>query len=254
MIKELLKEVDNILLSAEEQKIHSSIGKDVKISADFNLNKIICDYITTNTTYPILSEEVEDSQDWSAIKGKYWIVDPLDGSLNFSREIPLYCVSLALFQGQQPLAGMIYDPIRRELFLGASEPCELADFTGCRLNGEAISVSSTETPGKGVITTGFPSYRDYSKESLNRFLVKVQRWKKVRLLGAAALSLAWVSAGRVDAYFEEDIRIWDVAAGVALVKAAGGTFHIEKGSGVNFVVCVATNNIIDTSKIIGDND
>jgi myo-inositol-1(or 4)-monophosphatase len=111
--------------------------------------------------------------------------------------------------------GAIFDFNRNEVFTGIVG-------AGAWLNGAPMRVSDTAQVGQAVLCTGFPVAMDYSAASLSRFVRLVQQYKKIRLLGSAALSLAYVAAGRVEAYFEQKIRPWDVAAGVAVVRAAGG--------------------------------
>ena len=93
-----------------------------------------------------------------------------------------------------------------------------------------MSVSNTKEKAQAILATGFPSYREFSDESLREFIEQVQMYKKIRMFGAAALSLAYVACGRVDVYIESDIMLWDVAAGLALVCAAGGTYQLENSS------------------------
>ena len=106
-----------------------------------------------------------------------------------------------------------------------------------------IKVSKIDKKEEAVICTGFPSGRKYDAGSLHAFIKRIIGWKKVRLLGSAALSLAWLGSGRVEAYIEEDIRIWDVAAGLAIVKAAGGEIEFQIRKEKNFVTVKAKNNL-----------
>jgi len=177
---------------------------------------IILDHLKRESEFSILSEEsgMFEGKDHRLI----WIVDPLDGSLNYFRGIPLCCISIGLWQEDKPVAGIVYDFNRTEIFAGI-------DGEGAWLNGERIAVSSIPDKEKAALCTGFPANTDFSTESLMAFVQKVREYKKVRLLGSAALSLAYVAAGRADAYMENDIMLWDVAAGIALVKASGGLVH-----------------------------
>jgi myo-inositol-1(or 4)-monophosphatase len=127
---------------------------------------------------------------------------------------------------------------------------EICNIKGARLNGEKIETSPVKNKNQGVICTGFPSWRDYGTDSLSRFVRKVQEWKKVRMIGSAALSLAWVACGRVEAYMEEDIRIWDVAAGLALVRAAGGEIYFKTNISANFVTAAAANSYISIKELL----
>ena len=174
----------------------------------------------------------------------------MDGTLNYSRSIPISCISIALWQRQKPVIGIIYDFYHDEMFTGAVEQSPIHGKVGAWLNNEPIMTAHVQDKKQGVICTGFPSWRDYGNESLYRFIKKVQGWKKVRLIGSAALSLAWVACGRVDAYMEEDIRIWDVAAGLALVKAAGGNVYFKANERSNFITAIATNRHIPIKELM----
>ena len=113
-----------------------------------------------------------------------------------------------------------------------------------------IFVSTVATTQQSVLATGFPVKREYDSGSLNKFINQVQQFKKIRMIGSAALSLAYVASGVYDAYYEEDIMMWDVAAGVALVKAAGGDYFLKPGKKENSVVCGATNGAISISSLV----
>ena len=196
----------------------SSQGRDIKLKADRESERMILGALE-QTPYPILAEESGQVGNIDPDQPT-WIVDPLDGTFNFSRLMPLCCVSIALVRGNRSLLGVVYDFNRNELYSGI--PSENKAF----LNEAPMSVSSTTDRGQACLATGFPVNRDYSAEALSGMLELFQSFKKIRMIGAAALSLAWVSCGKVDAYFEEDIMFWDVAAGLALVEAAGGFVEV----------------------------
>ncbi len=145
-----------------------------------------------------------------------WVIDPLDGTLNFAHGFPVCCVSIALLRGLAPLIGGVYDPFREEFFLAEAG-------RGATLNGRRIRVSRVRKIEDGLLATGFPYDRDvratlYS-EWVRRFLCRAQ---DLRRGGSAALDLAWVAAGRLDGYWELRLNPWDVAAGLLLVREAGG--------------------------------
>ena len=152
--------------------------------------------------------------------GYQWIVDPLDGSLNFSRSIPICCISIALWKGVEPLLGVIYDFNRDECFVGLVN-------SKCELNKKEITTSNVKEKYKAILATGFPTNTDFTQNELQKIVIDIQQFKKIRLLGSAALSLAYVACGRVD-YYYENIKIWDVAAGLALIKSLGGVVHFTK--------------------------
>jgi myo-inositol-1(or 4)-monophosphatase len=201
--------------SRSRVEVVANLGKDIKLSHDRESEERIVRLLREHSDFPILSEEQGLIPGRATDQEMRWIVDPLDGSLNYLRGIPFCCVSVGLWKGDAPVLGAIYDFDREELFTGIAE-------SGAWLNGTAIRVSRTKDPGDAVLCTGFPVGMDLAPSTLLAFVEQVRRYKKVRLFGSAALSLAYVAAGRVDAYCERDIRLWDVAAGLAIVRGAGG--------------------------------
>ena len=218
---------DDILVDSEQ-------GKDIKISADRDSEKIIIDILQAKSGFPILSEEKGSIGDTESSPMR-WVVDPLDGSLNFLRGIPNCCVSVALCRKDKPELGVIYDFNRDELFSGIAG-------TGAWLNGSAIAVSKINTESKAVLFTGFPANTDFSPGALSNYIERIRTFKKLRWIGSASLSLAYVAAGRADAYLEKGIMFWDIAAGLAIVSGAGGKYFLD-GTDVHdaYNVC-ATNS------------
>jgi len=205
--KQLLQNVEFL------REVDYDLPRDVKVKADQFLDEIIRRQLKEKTGFPIISEETINSQKMG--EGYQWIVDPLDGSLNFSRSIPICCISIAFWKGLEPVIGVIYDFNRDEIFTGIID-------RGGWLNGKAIAPREVSKVSKGVLATGFPVKTDYTKNALLDFVMDIQQFKKIRLFGSAALSLAYVACGRVDFYHEKNIKIWDVAAGLALIKSVGG--------------------------------
>lgn len=219
---------------SDDAGIISDFGKDVKTEADRAAEAVVLAALRP-TGLLILSEEsgmdqeaksssqeAEDSP--SAILNSpspIWIVDPLDGTFNFTRGFPACCVAIGLWAEGQPVLGVIYDFVADKMYSGIV-------VEGAQCNGVPMRVSTTASSAAASLATGFPSSRDYSEVSLGNSIRKVQQFKKVRMIGSAALSIAHVANGSIDAYFEEDIWLWDVAAGLALVKAAGGDFSISE--------------------------
>jgi myo-inositol-1(or 4)-monophosphatase len=238
-----LEKIRNSLIT-DKRSILSEIQKDISLSTDKFLDKEITTFLQSNFPYPILSEESGKQVDFRDYDDYFWIIDPLDGTLNYSRSIPISCISIALWQKQNPIIGIIYDFYHEEMFIGVTGKTPIHGKTGAWLNQQVLTTSDIDNKEQGVICTGFPSWRNYGTESLLSFVKKVQDWKKVRLIGSAALSMAWVACGRVDAYMEEDIRIWDVAAGLAIVKAAGGNIYFKANERSNFVTTIAANKYI----------
>ncbi len=217
-------------------KINSSIDKDIKLQSDLDSEKIVIDILNKESNYSILSEEfgfLEKSKD----SNYRWIIDPLDGSLNYSRSIFINCVSIALWNGNIPVLGVIYDFVHNDLFTGIVGE-------SANLNGECIYTSKIEKKSDAILCTGFPVYSDFNTNALNIFISEIQNFKKVRLLGSAAISLSLVARGAVEAYKEDNIAIWDVAAGIPIIIAAGGKCVFTKGKKKNLLNVYAYNGIL----------
>jgi myo-inositol-1(or 4)-monophosphatase len=156
--------------------------------------------------------------------GRLWIVDPLDGTVNFVHGIPHVAVSIGLWEGDRPLVGVIYDPLRDECFSATAGG-------GAFLNGKPITVSSTTDLDLSVTATGFPyDHGDYADEYARAVEAVLASVNGIRRFGSAALDLAWVAAGRYEAYWELGIQPWDQAAGIVLVREAGGRVTDMRGS------------------------
>ncbi|MCI0549190.1 MAG: inositol monophosphatase [Candidatus Rokubacteria bacterium] len=145
-----------------------------------------------------------------------WIVDPLDGTTNFVHGVPIYAVAVALELEGRTAVSAIYDPNRGECFVAEHGG-------GATRNGMPLRVSATASLDEGVVATGTPyGFRDASAAILARRAAMSRRCRSERAIGSAALSLAWVAAGRLDAYWEPGLAPWDAAAGALLVEEAGG--------------------------------
>jgi myo-inositol-1(or 4)-monophosphatase len=214
--------------------VKSSQGRDVKLRADSEAESLILRIIKERSTLPILSEEggwIGGAQSGQDLR---WIIDPLDGSMNYLRRVPLSCVSVALWRGDEPLVGVIDDFNHDQVFTAIVG-------SGAWLDGVPIRVTGTRDVRDAVIAIGFPIATDFEPAALAEVVEFVRAYKKVRMFGTAALSLAFVAAGRADAYYERDIKIWDVAAGLALVRAAGGDLHVRPGREPNAITVYAGN-------------
>lgn len=205
------------VLIAHTPEASQNFGKDIKISADVVAHEVIT-RLLEKTGILVLSEEDPNHTLGANVQ---WVVDPLDGSMNFYRGIPMSAISIALVKEKEILLGVVYDFRSKEMFTATKGGATA-------LNGVQVSVSKTKNKDDAILMTGFPSYTDYSTDALESYISLVQSYKKIRLIGSAALSLAYVACGRADAYYEKDIKIWDVAAGLALVESAGGTYSISE--------------------------
>ena len=200
--------------------VNDELAHDVKLEADSASEKHIIAALMEKSSYPILSEEIGyiPTENKSAFQ---WIVDPLDGTVNYLAGLPICCVSISLWKDENPLLGVIYDFLHENVFKGIVG-------VGAWLNESKIMVNKEKPLDQSILCTGFPVSMDFSQESIGSFVRQVRCFKKVRLFGSAAMSLAFVASGKADAYYERRIKIWDVAAGLALVKAAGGVVNVER--------------------------
>jgi myo-inositol-1(or 4)-monophosphatase len=220
----------------EEIAINSSVEKDIKLQADVATEKLITDLLILSSPYNILSEE-SGLVKKDATDGYRWIVDPLDGSLNFSRGIDLFAISIGLWKDNEPVLGVVYDFLHDKLYAGI-----VNDKATC--NHASIHVSSVTEKKNSILATGFPVYSSFDKSSLENFVSSIQDFKKVRLFGSAALSIIHVAKGSIEAYTENNIAIWDVAAGLAILLAAGGKISFEPGKGPEYLNVYAHNGLI----------
>lgn len=163
----------------------------------------------------VVGEEL-DTVEGDADHPRTWLIDPIDGTLNFSRDIPMYCVSIALQHRGESVVGVIYDPRRDELFSARTGH-------GAHLDGRPLEVSDTDTLADALLVTGFPrSLDEVEEDNVMNFARLTRASRGVRRLGSAALDLAYVAAGRLDGFWEYYLKPWDTAAGYLLVREAGG--------------------------------
>ncbi|WP_159455672.1 inositol monophosphatase family protein [Pseudobacteriovorax antillogorgiicola] len=225
---EVLKGNENAFLSKVisslddySQKIPKDIlscdKNDIKMLADREINTIVSTILSLTSNHSVLSEEGNPIK---VTNSPTWIIDPLDGSYNLSRNIPIYCTSIALLKDYVPCLGLIYDLPNRKHYLST-------DIRNSRYLGSDLSVSSEIRIENSVIASGFPLEVNFSPSQGNHFLNALRSFKKVRMFGSAAMSLLAVAKGNIDAYYEKDIYIWDIAAGCHLVERSGGRIDIK---------------------------
>jgi myo-inositol-1(or 4)-monophosphatase len=166
--------------------------------------------------HDILAEELGGSAPGHAPSRFRWVFDPLDGTTNYAHGLPIYCSSLALEIDGRAAVAAIYDPTRKELFTGERGE-------GAYLNGRALRVSQTDTLIDSLLVTGFPyTVHERGGDLVALFGYFLSRARAVRRLGSAALDLCYVAAGRFEAFWEQHLQPWDVAAGALIVDEAGG--------------------------------
>lgn len=209
------------LKAGGDRRVALNSDTDVKLAADADSERLIRERLAA-TALPVVGEELGgDPALYSpASEQFYWVVDPLDGTFNYQRGQPLTCVSIGLMRGIEPVLGVIYNFNAEEIFSGI-----VGD--GIFLNGKEIVPAWAEKISQACLMTGFPALADKSPEALAPFVAEIGKFKKIRMIGTAALAVAYVAVGRADVYDERGTNLWDVAAGMALVKAAGGFVKIE---------------------------
>jgi myo-inositol-1(or 4)-monophosphatase len=169
----------------------------------------------------ILSEETGEIQTASEYK---WIIDPIDGTVNFANGIPLCCVSIAVEKEGSMILGAVYNPLMNELYFAQKG-------LGATLNGKKISVGTKSSVAKSCLVTGFPyTYLDSENGPLQVFEKLIRQGIPVRRLGSAAIDLCWVAAGRFDGFYEHKLQAWDSAAGFLMVEEAGGKITDFEGN------------------------
>ena len=216
----------------------NEVPREVKAEADIIIEKILIDKLSISDL-SILSEEsgLIKSESNSNLR---FIIDPIDGTVNFIRGICNCSISVALFDGNTPVFGVL-----------ASYPSGIIAWGGKGIGafiGEMpINVSSIKDTKKGVLCTGFPSRFEFNSKTILEQIHLMQSFNKVRMLGSASQSLLQVAQGSVEAYVESNIMIWDVAAGIAIVEGAGGEFRINKQDYNYPIEVIASNNLIDKS-------
>ncbi len=194
--------------------VDDMLDHDIKLELDVQSQNLISSKILSQFPgHAFYGEEgIEGNQD----SPSQWIVDPIDGTVNFFYGIPHFCISIALRKNDELQLGAIYDPMMDELFA--------ADYEGpATRNGREIRPSRRAQLKDAVVTIGFSKTRQSIDAGLERYGRMARNVRKTRMMGSAALALAYIACGRLDAYLEEQISIWDIAAGQILVERGGGT-------------------------------
>jgi myo-inositol-1(or 4)-monophosphatase len=207
---------------------------------DYAAEKVIINTLKEHfPEHGFLAEESGKSEEVDA--PAVWIIDPLDGTQNFARSIPLFAVSIALYMEKHIQVGVIYQPITHELFVAERHG-------GAYLNGEPLRVSSITKLHKAVTALGLPLLDNVQRDRELRIVLSVaETGCSMRNTGSAAINLAYLAAGRWDAYWSPSLQPWDIAAGRLLVEEAGGTLSCYDGSSCPFLVetsVVGTNGIL----------
>lgn len=211
----LIKENFGSELTVNEMQRH-----DIKLELDVRSQTLITQMILAKfPDHAILGEEGGDIGGNGEIE---WIVDPIDGTVNYFFGIPHFCVSIGARkrESKELLMGVIFDPMQNETWTVSEDSVPM-------LNDKPISVSSRATMGEAVVTVGFSKTKEALDLGFDRYKRISYEVRKTRMLGSAALAMAYIACGRLDAYVEEQISLWDIAAGLPLVEKAGGKVIIK---------------------------
>lgn len=209
------REAGVLLRENFESELHvdAMLAHDIKLELDVRSQELITKVLLgAFPDHAVLGEEGNSGTSGSEFE---WIVDPIDGTVNYFFGIPHFCISIALRQGPETILGVVYDPMLNEMFAtGPGSPPTR--------NGQPIRVSPRATLGEAVITIGFSKTDDALEAGFDRFKQVAKKVRKTRILGSAALGMAYIACGRLDAYLEESVSLWDIAAGELLIQRAGG--------------------------------
>lgn len=224
----------------EKHQIDKKGAVNLVTETDRGAEKIIHEIITA--AFPEDRFIAEEGSSNAGGSGLVWYVDPLDGTTNFAHRLPHYCVSIGLVESGTPVAGCVYNPNLDECFAAARGQ-------GAFLNDKPIYVSQIDNLTDSLLATGFPyDLRDSSEDNLVNFALFYKRCQAVRRAGAAALDLAYVACGRFDGFWEFKLQGWDIAAGIILVREAGGRVSNFSGNPVEITKgeVLASNGKIHT--------
>ena len=206
----------------EKLQVTAKGPSDFVTNSDKKVEKIIIEeLIKSKKKFSILSEEIGEVK--NSNKENYWIIDPIDGTTNFLHGIPHFAISIALKTKEEIVSGLIFDPIKNEMFYAEKN-------NGAYFNNQRIRVSKKKNLNECLFATG-------GKNELNTTL-------NTRKSGSAALDMAYVGAGRYDGYFQKNLNIWDIAAGIIIVKEAGGKINEINHSSNKLIKVLAGSNSI----------
>ena len=208
----------------EKLQVSSKGPSDFVTSSDNKVEKIIIEELTkSRKKFSVLSEEIGLLK--NSDKDNYWIIDPIDGTVNFLHGIPHFAISIALKSNKEIVSGLIFDPIKNEMFYAEKN-------NGAYFNNQRIRVSKKKNLDECLFATGS---KNKNINNLN-----------IRKTGCAALDMAYVGAGRYDGCFQKNLNIWDIAAGIIIVKEAGGKINdIDYSSSEVIKVLAGSNSIYD---------
>lgn len=199
-------------------RVDAKEAHDIKLELDRRSQALIEDLLLAR--YPDHAILGEEGVRGSPNSEFHWVIDPIDGTVNYFYGVPHFAVSIALRQAGKMVVGVIYDPMKDELW-------EVDHESTPRLNGQPIAVSARTDLSDGIVSVGVAKNLDSIERGLPLFDRMARSAKKCRMMGSASLDIAYVACGRLDAYMESEISLWDIAAGLILVERAGGRVVLE---------------------------
>ncbi len=217
---------------------------DIKLELDVRSQKLIERKLAA--AFPQIAVLGEEGEAGAADAAYRWVIDPIDGTVNFAYDVPHSCISIALQRraarpaaasyadGYDTVLGTVFDPFTGELWTAVQGG-------PARLNDRVIRVSRRAHLGDSLVSIGFAKTRESLEASLPYFNRLVRRVRKIRIMGAAALGLCYVASGRFDAYVERSVSLWDIAAGGFIIERAGGEFFRKAIGPHHLYAMIATN-------------
>ncbi|HEY2123921.1 MAG TPA: inositol monophosphatase family protein [Chthoniobacterales bacterium] len=221
----------------QPRRVSASQPHDIKLAIDVEAQELISQQLLGQ--FPAHALYGEEGLVGDQTSEHQWVVDPLDGTVNYFYGIPHFCVSIALRWKSEIIVGVIYDPVRDEMWTAQKGEKPM-------LNGQECHVSERADLAEAVVAVGFSKTGETIAAGLPVLQQMVYRARKCRLLGSAALDMAYVACGRLDAYIEQGISLWDIAAGWILVETAGGLVDMRPRPHVkDKYSAVVSNGVID---------
>ena len=213
----------------EQLQVSIKGPSDFVTNADTKAEKIIIDELTrSRKNYSILSEESGSKENKDI--DNVWIIDPIDGTINFLHGVPHFAISIALKSNNEIVSGLIYDPIKDEMFYAEKN-------NGAYFNNKRIRVSKRKKIEECLFASG-----EIDNENIKQ---KTNAKLKTRKSGSAALDMAYVASGRYDGYFQKNLNLWDIAAGIIIVKEAGGQvndLNLKQNNNINIIASSSSIN------------
>lgn len=204
--------------------VDEALAHDIKLRLDKETQQLITAELSQR--FPDISVLGEEGNSGPEQAESRWIIDPIDGTVNYFYGLPIFCVCIALEHRGRLVLGCVVDPMQRECFTALAGQ-------GAFCNGRPIAVSSRSRLAEAVIFAGHGTHDGSGEAGIRRFAYLSARVRKMRILGSAALSLCYIAAGRMDAYIESRISLWDFAAARVILEAAGGVLEftpVEPGA------------------------